>query len=114
MNKIWIIYAGMSSAGDEAENHPSIFYGSEHDANDCAYHMSIEFINGYEGSNGIPYFTSDEDLLEAGEDEDGNECVPYEEIENYTDYYVEVATLEKIEELGLTEEYAKCLLKKHY
>ena len=107
MNKIWIVYAGMNMAGDGAEDNPSIFYGDEQSANEHAYEMSIQHIQEYEGMHGVPIFTTDEHLIEAGEDEDGTECVDYEEIENYTDYYIEVATPEKIEELGLTEEYNK-------
>lgn len=103
--KYWLAYSGMGWAGSSAgQQMPEIVYGTEEDANKVAYEGSIQMIQDHEGMNGVPYFTNSPEDLDEEEDA---EIEPYENIENYTDYFVHEITLARLENEDLEEEFVR-------
>ncbi len=103
MKKYWIIYGGISYAGMGPDTNYELFYGTEKEANDAAYELAGEHCDMYEGGNGIPYYTDDEDLI-GTEDDEGIEYEDLQSREEILDYYIEPATPEKIESCGLEKD----------
>ena len=105
MKQYWLAYSGMGWAGSFANQQmPEIVYGTKEDADSVAYDGSIQMIQDNEGMHGIPYFT---DSPEDFDEEEGEETEPYENIENHTDYFVTEATLDRLTDEGLEEEFVR-------
>ena len=99
----WIIFGGLNFAGMTAENNAEIFYGTERQAGIAAYDLACENYEMYEGGNGIPYATDDEDLI-GTEDDEGNSYVSLEEREDLLDYYYKPVTDEELTNSGLHQD----------
>lgn len=96
-NKLWFIQVGMAYAGMTADvNPPELFYGTEQEAGDNAYHQAVEESSSWQGMHGIPNFTDDEEVLEANPDD-------YEHIDelcNHLDYHTTEVTLNSWKEFS--------------
>lgn len=98
----WLIFAGINMAGEGAENNCDIIYGTFYEAENAAKDQALEVAYSNEGMHGFPIFT-DEDV-ESDED-DEEERLPWGEIWNYIEYYVEPVTIKQLQNHGLEDNF---------
>ena len=106
MKQYWLINYGLGYAGMTADNNCDIFYGTEDEARIYGYEMAIEQCNTYEGGNGVPYYTDDEDLI-GTEDEEGNYYESLDDRDSILDYEIHEVTLNGLENHDLEEEFVR-------